>query len=119
MDGTPALRPIDGHLPPGGGATMETPGMFERDDLFTALRLRDLRAAAYQARTTHMGASGLIGRARRSVGRGLVELGNAIAGLRSAPPATRPESAARPDFAPRATGARRPPCDDHELGATA
>jgi len=75
--------------------------MFERDDLFTALRLRDLRAAADQARMTHIDASGLIDRARRTVGNGLVELGSAIAGVRSAAPAS------------------RHPCDDHEFGATA
>lgn len=118
MDGRLMRRPANGHQSH-RAKTTETAGMFERDDLFTALRLRDLRAAADQARTAHIDASGLIGRARRSVGRGLVEIGNAIAGVRSAAPVPGPTPASRADFASRATHARRPPCDDHELGATA
>lgn len=102
MDGTPALRPIDGHLPR-GGTTMETPGVFERDDLLTAERLRALRAAADQVRPVGVDAPRFIDRARRSLGAGLIAIGSAIAG------------------AGRAAGnaASPGPCDDREVGAAA
>lgn len=102
MDGTPMLRPIDGHRPH-GGTTTETQGMFERDDLLTAERLRDLRSAADQVRAHGANAPGLVDRARRSLGGGLIAIGSAIAGVRSA----------------TAGVAGTVPCDDCELGAAA
>lgn len=102
MDGMPTFRPINGHLPP-GGTTTETPGMFERDDLLTAERLRDLRAAADQVRAADPTGPGLIDRARRLLGGGLIAIGSAIAGARST----------------AATAAGTTPCDDCELGAAA
>ena len=100
MDGT--LRPIDGHRPH-GGTTSETYGMFERDDLLTAQRLRDLHAAAEQVRAAGAAGPGLIDRARRSLGGGLIAIGHAIGGARAA----------------TAAAAGSAPCDDCELGAAA
>lgn len=79
MTGT-TPRPIDGHLP--RQPATERHGMFERDELFAAERLRELRAAARDAHAAQPTLERFVDRARRSFGAGLIAIGTAVAGIR-------------------------------------
>jgi hypothetical protein len=70
---------FDAHLPaPAGPATT----MYERDQLFIRERVADLRATATQLRPDP-GAKGssVLHRTRRTIGRGLIAVGTAVAGV--------------------------------------
>jgi predicted component of type VI protein secretion system len=69
---------LDAHRPaPAGPETT----MYERDQLFIRERVADLRATATQLRPDHdaRGAS-IVHRTRRTIGRGLIAVGTAVAG---------------------------------------
>lgn len=79
------LTVIQGHRQDASGAVDgRRMGMFYRDDLFIHERELELHAAADAARTTDgTGRPGLIDRTRRSLGHGLIALGQAIGGVRA------------------------------------
>ena len=72
------------HVPQRPASAGPESHMFERDDLFLRERLADLRATAVALHpVTDARGSSVLDRTRRTIGRGLIAVGTAVAGAGS------------------------------------